>query len=303
MTGTVVVLGSANVDRVTRTTQLPRPGETVVGTDFVLHSGGKGANQAVAAARLGARSRLLAAIGTDPDGDFVQERITAEGIDTRFLVRSEEDPTGVAVIVVDDASENLIVVSPGANRRLPPAVIDRAIDDLASHDVLSIALEGGTEYARHALAHRPAATTIVNLSPATPDALDLIALADIVVMNEHECAVVTGTPDAADPAGIAARLRALGAATAIVTRGGEGAWLLTGLTTEAPHAEAIPTVRVDAVDTTGCGDAFIGALAARLAASAPLADAVRFALRVASVAATAQGAQTSYPYASDVPVG
>jgi ribokinase len=277
----VVVLGSANADLIVRVARRPGPGETVLGSDTEVLPGGKGANVAVAAARLGASVALLGAVGTDANGDLLLDSLRSAGVATDRVRRSPR-PTGTAYITVDEAGENSIIVSPGAN-----ADVNESDVDISGAAVLTGSLEVPVPVVAHAirLAVRSGVRAVLNLSPVAEfDAFDGL---DPLVVNEHEAESLGGDP---------AKLLALGPRSVVITKGGDGALLIT-----TSGVEEIPAPRVEVVDTTGAGDAFVGAVAASLAAGTDLPTAVRLAVRVASTSVTARGAQPSYPTRADLP--
>ncbi|MEU4211584.1 ribokinase [Streptomyces sp. NPDC026206] len=290
----VLVIGSANADLTVRVGRRPGPGETVLGTDLVESAGGKGANQAAAAARLGARTALLARVGDDAFGRLLLEAQRAAGTELRHVLVEKGARTGTAMIVVGPDGDNTIVVSPGANAHLSPGDVTAARETVAASAVVSLQLEVERETVRAAVAVAGETGTRVVLNPSpVPDTLDaeLWAAADPLVVNEHEARQLSGLT-AGTPAEWAGALRDRGARSVVVTLGGRGAVAL-----EAGAADPVPVpgVEVEVVDTTGAGDAFTGALASRLARGASLAEATRFAVRVGAAAVTKAGAQPSYP--------
>ncbi|MGW1200511.1 ribokinase [Streptomyces sp. NPDC002536] len=294
----VLVIGSANADLTVRVDRRPGPGETVPGTDLVESAGGKGANQAAAAARLGARTALLAKVGDDAFGELLLDAQRAAGTELRHVLVEPGARTGTAMIVVGPDGDNQIVVSPGANARLSATDVRAARDVVAAARVVSLQWEVPEETvaAAVAVAGETGARVVLNPSPV-PDALraELLAAADPLVVNEHEAQRLSGV-SGGDPEEWARALRARGARSVAVTLGGEGALVLDG----DGAAVRIPGVKVDVVDTTGAGDAFTGALAARLARGTSLEEAARFAVRVGAVSVTRAGAQPSYPGAEEV---
>ncbi|MEV4443301.1 ribokinase [Streptomyces sp. NPDC049577] len=293
----VLVVGSANADLTVRVGRRPGAGETVLGTDLVESAGGKGANQAAAAARLGARTALLARVGDDAYGRLQLDAQRDAGTDVRHVLVERGARTGTAMIVVGPDGDNSIVVSPGANARLSPADVTAAREVLAGSAVVSLQLEIPPETVRAAVtvAGEVGARVVLNPSPV-PESLapELLSAADPLVVNEHEARLLSGRADGG-PAEWAAALRARGARSVVVTLGAAGALVAVG-----EDVTEVPGVAVEAVDTTGAGDAFTGALSARLAAGTPLAEAARFAVRVAAVSVTRHGAQPSYPAAAEV---
>ncbi|MGW5942188.1 ribokinase [Streptomyces celluloflavus] len=288
----VLVVGSANADLTVRVGRRPGAGETVLGTDLVESAGGKGANQAAAAARLGGRTALLARVGGDAYGELLLAAQRAAGTDVAPVIVDGAARTGTAMIIVGPDGDNSIVVSPGANAALTPQDVAAAADIIAGSAVLSLQLEIPMETVRAAAASAAAAGTRVVLNPSpAPESLapELLAAADPLVVNEHEARQLSGRADG-EPGEWAHALRDQGARSVVITLGGDGALVL-----DASGIGEIPGVRVEAVDTTGAGDAFTGALATRLARGDGLADAARFAVRVGAAAVTKPGAQPSYP--------
>ena len=291
----LLVVGSANADLVIGVERRPGPGETVLGSDLAVHPGGKGANQAVAAARLGARTALLARVGDDAHGRLLLDSQRAAGVDTAGVLVGGA-PTGVALITVDPSGDNSIVVSPGANARLTPADVRAAAALLTASRVVSAQLEIPLETIVEVVRNLGPDTRFV-LNPSPPRQLpeDVLAACDPLIVNEHEARVLLG-PDAAEtPAQWAQTLLARGPRSVVVTLGEEGA--LIADTTEVAH---VPSVKVDAVDTTGAGDSFTAALAWRLGLGESLAQAAAYAARVGAAAVTRQGAQASFPNAEEV---
>lgn len=295
----IIVVGSANTDMIVKMESLPKPGETVLGGEFVTAAGGKGANQAVAAARLGAEVTFFARVGTDALGDEAVAGYEAEGIDTGCIVRDDGAPSGVALILVDGSGENMIAVASGANARLRPADIRAHADAFEGTDVLLTQLETpvATILAAAEIARAHGLTVILNPAPAPRETLppDLLALVDILVPNQHEAAQISGlNPD--DPPKIHAReLLKLGPQAVIITLGKEGALLAT-----RDGIQKLEAFRVDPVDTTAAGDAFLGGLAVALAEGQALPEAVRFSSACGALAATRLGAQPSLPTRDEV---
>lgn len=277
----VCVVGSANLDLVVSTPRLPAPGETVFGTDFHEYPGGKGLNQAVAAARCGARTAFIGAVGNDDAGGRLAAVLRDESIDTRGLTMLSSAPTGRAVISVDGAAENSIIVVSGANEHLPIAPhLPRARVVLSQLEVPTAIIIDAFRRAR-----RSGATTILNPAPAVELGDELLAITDIAVPNHHEVEALGG-PE---------RLFVLGCSAVVVTRGAEGVSVATPDTTW--HQ---PAFKVKPVDTTGAGDAFCGALAARIAAGDDLAVAIRFAAAAGALATTRRGAVPAQPTSDEV---
>ncbi|GFE24910.1 ribokinase [Streptomyces sp. SceaMP-e96] len=296
----VLVVGSANADLTVRVDRRPGAGETVLGTDLVESAGGKGANQAAAAARIGGRTALLARVGGDAYGELLLGAQRAAGTDVTPVIVDGTARTGTAMIIVDPDGDNSIVVSPGANAALTPQDVAAAKDTIAASAVVSLQLEIPMESVRAAASAAEQAGTRVVLNPSPAPTADLapelLSVADPLVVNEHEARQLSGLTDGT-PAQWAQALRDRGARSVVVTLGGDGALVL-----DADGAENVPGVRVKAVDTTGAGDAFTGALATRLARGDALPEAARFAVRVGAAAVTKPGAQPSYPTRAELEV-
>ncbi|GAB7184417.1 PfkB family carbohydrate kinase [Kitasatospora sp. Ki12] len=296
----VLVVGSANVDLVIGVERRPGAGETVLGSDLAVHPGGKGANQAVAAARLGASTALLARVGDDANGRLLLESQRNAGVDTAGVLVGGA-PTGVALITVDPSGDNSIVVSPGANGRLTPEDVRAAGPLFHASRVVSAQLEIPLESVVEVVRQLPSGTRFV-LNPSPPQALpaEVLAACDPLIVNEHEARVILGGETIGDdPAAWVRTLLASGPKSVVVTLGSEGA-----LVASAEEAEEevvrVASVKVDAVDTTGAGDSFTAALAWKLGAGASLAEAAAYAARVGAVAVTRRGAQESFPTAEEV---
>ncbi len=295
----VVVIGSSNTDMAVKTPRIPAPGETVLGGDFMTTSGGKGANQAVAASRLGAEVTLVARVGMDVFGDRTVANIAAAGVSTKFVVRDDRAPSGVALVCIAENGQNSIVVASGANARLSPADIDAALPAIEDADVVVLQFETPLETVQHAirLAKELGKTIIVNPAPARELPAGFLSGVDVITPNEVEAAMLLGlAPDEAlDGADMARRLLVLGVGSAIVTLGGEGAICGT-----PGCVQRIPGRRVIAVDTTAAGDCFTGALACALGEGQELGPAISFANAAAALSVTRFGAQTSMPIRSEV---
>ncbi|MFF5756285.1 ribokinase [Streptomyces longwoodensis] len=293
----LLVVGSANADLVIGVERRPGAGETVLGSDLAVHPGGKGANQAVAAARLGARTALLARIGDDAYGRLLLESQRAAGVDTVGVLVGGA-PTGVALITVDPSGDNSIVVSPGANARLAPRDVRAATSLFHTSRVVSAQLEIPLETVEEVVRTLPPDTRFV-LNPSPPRRLDteVLAACDPLIVNEHEAKVLLGEAYdvASGPEDWARLLLAKGPRSVVVTLGARGA-----LVASSEGVVRVGAVAVDAVDTTGAGDSFTAALAWRLGAGASLAEAAAYAARVGAVAVTRRGAQESFPTADEV---
>jgi len=297
----VAVVGSINTDLVVYTPRLPRPGETALGGDLHRFGGGKGANQAVAAARLGGTVRMIGRVGDDDFGRVATANLTRHGVNVEGVATTAGTPSGVALIVVDERGENLIALAPGANWRVAAADVEEGWPGASACSVLLMQLEVPLEADLRAavLGRRAGWTVILNPAPApaTPLPAELLGLTDVIVPNEGEAAALTGLavddPDSAERAGRA--LLAMGPRAVVVTLGARGACVVT-----AESAEHIPAVPVRAVDTTGAGDAFCGGLALALARGDGLVEAARYAGHVAALSVTRRGAQESMPTADEV---
>ena len=292
--GRVVVLGSVNADLVLRCSRLPLPGQTVHGRDFQTLPGGKGANQAVAAARLGASVSFIGCVGDDDFGRSARKNLADEGIDTQHLHTVAAMGTGVAVILVDDSGQNCITLAAGANAALSTAHVDAAASVIQGAALLICQLETPLPVVRHAiaLAHSAGVRVLLNPAPARELPPELLAQVDTLVPNETEAAVLLGLPPGADfdAADAATRLRALGPRTVLVTLGARGVQMVSdGVCLH----QAAPSVR--AVDTTGAGDTFIGAYAAASGEGIELAAAVLYAQQAAALSVTKTGAIAAMP--------
>ncbi|MBY8958307.1 MULTISPECIES: ribokinase [unclassified Pseudomonas] len=299
MPANVVVIGSLNMDLVTRAPRLPKGGETLIGHSFATVSGGKGANQAVAAARLGARVAMVGCVGNDDYGVQLRDALLAEQIDCQ-AVSTVEDSSGVALIVVDDNSQNAIVIVAGANGAMTPAVIDRFDAVLQAADVIICQLEIPDATVGHALKRARALgkTVILNPAPASrPLPADWFAAIDYLIPNESEASALSGLPvDSLQSAESAAnQLIAMGAGKVIITLGAQGSLFANG-----KGFEHFPAPKVQAVDTTAAGDTFVGGFAAALASGKSEAEAIRYGQVAAALSVTRAGAQPSIPTMSDV---
>jgi len=307
--GQVLVVGSLNADLSVRTRQLPGRGETVTGSDLVVSPGGKSSNQAVAAALLGGDVALMGRVGHDANGELLLDRARAVGVDVAQVERLDDVATGTALIAVDDAGENFIIVSPGANGQLSVRDAEEADGFFEGAAVLCLCLEVRLPVVQAAAraAHAAGVQVILNLSPFTTVGDDLLHLVDVLVVNQHElldllgAATVGGGDEPAwDRVGQA--LAGRGPDHVVVTLGRDGAVVLGLAQGATAQLHRVPAPRVRAVDTTGCGDAFLGALAHRLALGDDPATACRFAARVGAFAATRPGAQASYPTVEELEV-
>lgn len=293
----IVVLGSYNTDLVTFSPRIPQPGETILGSGFKTGPGGKGSNQAVAAARVGAAVTFVGRIGRDMFGEMALKVWQEAGIATDYVIQDGEAPTGVATIIVDDHGENIIVVASGANWRVSPADVERAEPAIATSRVFLTQLETPPDAVRRGLqiARQHGATTILNPAPGQPLTPDLLALVDIITPNQTEAAIITGV-SSTNATEACAALRAHGANTVVMTLGSEGVLLY-----DDSGPQHFPAFKVDkVVDTTGAGDAFNGGLAVALAEGKPLAQAIRFASATGAISVTRPGATESMPTRTEV---
>ncbi|QCB95820.1 ribokinase [Arthrobacter sp. PAMC25564] len=302
--GRIVVVGSLNADLTIYTERLPLPGETLHGSGFAVNPGGKSANQAVAAARLGGAVTLIGAVGNDANGAMLLASTAGAGVDVT-RVRHTAEPTGVAVISVDAAGENSIIIAAGANGTLASEHVDPAAFDGAAVVGLCLEVPLATVQAAAQAGHNAGARVLLNLSPYAQIPQALAGLTDVLLVNAHEASQFLGGFDMPSPEApeteweaAVAQFAAYGLAQVLVTLGSQGSVVLDS-TSDTPVVRIAPT-RVDAVDTTGAGDAFTGAVAARLAAGDALVDAARYASVAAAMAATRKGTQTAYPTAAEV---
>lgn len=290
----VFVVGSINQDFVLRVERRPQPGETVTGADFATHPGGKGANQAAAAALLGAPVAFLGRVGDDSFGEPLVAELRDKGVDTRHVRVLPGVSTGAAFITVTPDGENAIVVSPGANRRLSPRDVDDASGAIRGAEVLVVQMELAPETVRQAVEVAAGLGTrvVLNLAPVREVLGSLLEPLDPLVVNEHEAAFLLGSAVEGVEGALAAapELLSLGSRSAVITLGAEGA-VVAG----EGGASHFPAPEVPVVDTTGAGDAFVGALAAKLARGASLEEAAAYAVRAGAAAVTKEGAQSSLP--------
>ncbi|WP_426997277.1 ribokinase [Pseudarthrobacter sp. N5] len=307
--GRIVVVGSLNADLTIYCERLPQPGETVHGNGFAVNPGGKSANQAVAASKLGGTVSLIGAVGDDANGAMLLASTAGAGVDVAGVRRSADVATGVAVIAVDAQGENNIIISAGANGTLGPADIAASADVFDGASVVCLCLEVSLETVEAAArsGHDAGATVLLNLSPYAEIAQSLADLSDVLLVNAHEASLFLGDaemPDAGADASawepVRRQFEEHGLKRVLVTLGAQGSVVLDSQTTIRTQITRIAPTKVNAVDTTGAGDAFTGAVAARLAAGETLGEAAAFASVTAALAATKKGTQAAYPGVEDV---
>lgn len=290
----ILVVGSSNTDMIARVPRIPRPGETILGGEFITAAGGKGANQAVAAARAGGEVTFIARVGNDMFGERALTGFQRDRIKVKYIRRDSYQPSGVALIFVSDSGENSIAVAPGANAQLSPDDVKRAQTEFKRADVLLTQLETplATVIAAVKLAARNRVLTILNPAPAQPLPDDLLKHVSMLTPNESEAELLTGIKVTSEASGVraAAKLRARGVQIVIITLGAKGALMVSN----AGHA-LVPGFRVRPIDTTAAGDVFNGALALALAEGFDLRAAVLYANAAAAISVTRMGAQPSAP--------
>jgi len=290
----ICVVGSLNVDLTVSLERFHQPGETITGTDFATFTGGKGGNQAVAAARLGGDVYMVGCVGCDANGDMYLDTLKKEGIRTDFVERTDEVPTGVALIEVDKTGENRIAVVPGANHAVTTDMISRSLQAITDSGVMLLQLETPIESVTHAaaIAKRNKLKVILDPAPARPLSDALLYLCDYITPNETELAILTGLPVETDEDALVAcsKLIKRGVGAVLHKRGAKGALLVT-----KQGARVFPGYKVDAVDTTAAGDSFNAGFAVGLAMDLPVDDAVRLANAAGALSTTAMGAQAAMP--------
>lgn len=296
----VAVVGSLNMDLVVRVPRMPAPGETIFGRDFQTIPGGKGANQAVAAARLGAQVTMIGRVGKDIFGNRLLESLKSQGVNANHVGVDQEAASGIAMITLDENGQNSIVVASGANMRLTPEDVTQAWRTLGAIDALVMQLEVPLACITEAafLARASGARVILNPAPAQSLPEDLLSQVDILVPNESETALLAGLPiNTVEQTELAARaLRAQGVRAVVITLGSRGTLIVDG---EAP-ARILPAHSVKVVDTTAAGDAFVAAMSVALAEGASLMDAAYMANAAGALAVTKLGAQPSMPIRAEV---
>lgn len=294
----IICIGSSNTDMVVRSERLPRPGESVIGGGFVMAGGGKGANQAVAIARMGHKVIFAAAVGEDMFGDEAIARYRQYGVDTSYIVR-KKTPSGIALIMVDAAAQNSISVALGANSELSIADVMPALDLIEPNDIVLMQLEIPMETvaACVAVAAAKGARVVLNPAPAAEVSADVLSKLYLITPNQTEAETLTGIEvrDEQSARAAAEALRAKGVERVIITMGGDGALLDDG-----GRVEMVPAFRVNAVDTTAAGDVYNGAICAALAEGCSLRDAMIFGSKASAISVTRIGAQPSIPTREEV---
>ncbi|KHN60619.1 ribokinase [Dickeya fangzhongdai] len=297
--GKLVVLGSINADHILNLAQFPRPGETVIGKQYGVAFGGKGANQAVAAGRSGADIEFIACVGADDIGERIRQQLIKDRIDVSAVEAISGQTTGVALIFVNGEAENMIGIHAGANAAVTPDYLNRYQQKIIDASALLMQLESPLETVTAAarLAHDNGTKVILNPAPACSLPDELLSLVDMITPNETEAQILTGvTVETEDDAQRAAQvLHDKGIATVLITLGSRGVWL-----SEQGKGQRIPGFRVTAVDTIAAGDTFNGALVTALLESRPMEAAVKFAHAAAAIAVTRYGAQPSVPWREEI---
>ena len=291
--GKILVIGSSNTDLIATVKKFPAAGETIAGTSFLQAMGGKGANQAVAAYRLGGDVKFVTCLGTDANGQNTLKYFRETGLDVSSALIVNDAPSGTAIILVDENGENCIVITPGANHRLLPNYINKITDDIDACDIVALQMEIPYETVKTVceLAHQRKKTIMLNVAPACHLDEELIKMIDILVVNETEAETVSGANIAEiGEKAIVEKLLTMGAKTVVLTLGKQGCLLKN-----EQECLSIPAFQVKAVDTTSAGDTFCGALAARLARGEQWKDVLTFAAAASAVCVTRMGAQPSIP--------
>lgn len=297
--GAIVVVGSLNMDMIFRVARAPDAGETIAGRSFATAPGGKGANQAIACARMGASAAMIGCVGADAFGEALLAGLKADGVDATLVLRRADAPSGVAMVMVDDDAQNRIVITPGANALLSPAMIEAARPAFARAQVVVLQLETPMESVMRAaqVAREEGARVLLNPAPAQalPDAL--LALVDDLIPNETEASILTGIDvrDRESATAAAGVLTSRGVGKVLVTLGAQGVLIADG-----GETRLLPARRVAAIDTTAAGDTFIGAYATALAEGADVVAAAELGRRAAALCVTREGAQPSIPHRREI---
>jgi len=295
----IIVIGSSNTDMVVKSKKLPSPGETILGGTFLMNPGGKGANQAVSAARLSGNVTFVTKTGNDLFGEQSKHLFDNEGIDTKFIIRDSKNPSGVALISVDENGENCIVVAPGSNATLDAYDIDDALYETQQSDVFLMQLEipvSTVEFVALKVAGK-GNRVILNPAPARQLSSELLSSLYIITPNEVEAEILTGISvhDTISAEKCARKLFQKGVKNVVITMGAAGAFLFT-----QDISKMVPVIPVKAIDTTAAGDVFNGALAVAISEGKELEDAVMFANKAAAISVTRMGAQASAPYRNEI---
>ena len=297
--GNITVIGSSNTDLIMQVDNIPNPGETILATQFSITPGGKGANQAVAAARAGGAVNFIACIGKDIFGDNAIEVLKKENIDTSFIHRNNDTPSGIAMVYVDSNAENSISIAPGSNFELSPKNIDKSFDRIFENKIILAQLEVPIETVEHTarISRKHGITYILDPAPAELLSDDLLRNIDIITPNETEAEKLTGIAVTDETSARAAckKLHDRGTDTIIITMGSRGVFL-----SNSAHSLLLPSYKVDPIDTTGAGDIFNGALAKSLSEDSDIIEAIKFANAAAAISVTKFGAQASAPKESEI---
>jgi len=297
----ILVVGSSNTDMMIKTEHLPRPGETVLGGSFFMNPGGKGANQAVAIARLGGQIAFICKTGSDIFGHQSHQLFEEEGIDTSYIFSDTKNPSGVALITVDENAENCIVVASGANANLSPENLSKAESAIDDAEFILMQLEIPIETVEYVAdtAHKKNKKVILNPAPAQKLSKELLKNLYMITPNETEAELISGIKisDEQSVLEAAKKISEMGVDNVIITLGAKGAFVYSD------HiCEIVPTVKVKAIDTTAAGDIFNGALTVALAENRSLIESVRFACKASAISVTRIGAQSSAPYRNEVDI-
>lgn len=297
----ILVVGSNNTDMMIKTNHLPKPGETVLGGTFFMNPGGKGANQAVAVARLGGQCVFICKVGNDIFGHQAQQMFEEEGIDTSYIFSDPVNPSGVALITVDSKAENCIVVASGANANLKPADLNKAEKVVDEADYVLMQLEVPIETVEYVakIAYEKGKKVILNPAPAQPLSAELLKHLYLITPNETEAEIITKIKivDKDSACKAALKLTEMGVQNIVITLGSKGALIYSN-----SEATFVPAFEVEAVDTTAAGDVFNGALIVAMSEGRSLIDAARFACKTSAISVNRMGAQSSAPYRNELDV-
>ena len=297
----ILILGSSNTDMVVKSERLPKPGETMIGGDFMINPGGKGANQAVAASRLGGDVIFVCKVGNDDFGERTCAILEKEKIDTSYIIKEKGGISGVALITVDKDGENSIVVASGTNASFSVSDLSDVKDVIKNASILVLQLEIpiGTAIEASKIAKENGVTVMLNPAPAPSNGIpkELLDNVDIIIPNETEAEIITGIEVFNSETAVKAAevMNGMGISTVIITMGSKGAFLK-----DNKHSILIPSTKVNAIDTTAAGDTFCGALSVAFAESQDIVDAIKFACKASAIAVTRMGAQASIPYRKEL---